>query len=396
MLLKLWKEGSGPCMQVLHFAFAFGAFIGPLIAKPFISEEEDSNNTTNQTGSGWGQEYGQNQTDSLSGSQFGWAYWITSWLFLPTMIAYAFYAVKYDFARCLRKKPQSTSQPDESDSSGAGEEEAETKETDEAAELVLLNDDASDSGIELSTTSADVEKQTSAGAKKETLSFRLVVISLLCLFIFLYVGLEVAYGNWIFTVVVTGVLNFSKSRGTIIQSLFWGAFAFTRKLSILLAFLNIKASVMMTGNLTGSLIATFIMISFPHNATAIWIASAVLGMSYASIYPTTITWMCETIEVTGTATSFLVTAGILGDITIPSAVGALVAQIATDSLFYITFVGVVISASIIALLFTITYLYRRKQQSSGYFKPTHEQTNGREASLDPEESNLVDHIDSDV
>ena len=351
MLLKLWKEGSGPCMQVLHFAFGFGSFIGPLIAKTFISEEQDS-----QAGSGLGQEtdtssgsqfgWAQNQTDTSSGSRFGWAYWIVSLLFLPTMLAYAFYAVKYDSFKFLCKK---SLQSDDHKSDTSGDEATEDKEMDKIG-MVSLNDGQS-------SASSDVISDE----LKESLSFRFAVIFLLCLFIFLYVGMEAAYGNWIFTVVVTGGLDFSKSQGTIIQSLFWGTYAFTRLFSIVLALLNIKASVMMTGNLTGSLIATVIMISFPHNATAIWIASAVLGMSYASIYPTTITWMCETIEVTGTATSFLVTAGILGEITIPSVVGAMVAEVATDSLFYFTFVAISISASFIAVLFTISYLESRKK-----------------------------------
>ena len=344
VLLKLWKEGSGPCMQVLHFAFGFGAFMSPLIAKPFISKEQD-----NQTGSGWGEDYGRNQTDTSSGSRFEWAYWIVSSLFLPAMLAYAFYAVKYECVKCLCKKPQRSLQPDDHKSDTSGDEATEYKEMDKIG-MVSLNNG------QLSASSDVISDEP-----KESLSFRFAVIFLLCLFIFLYVGMEVAYGNWIFTAVVTGGLDFSKSQGTIIQSLFWGTFAFTRLFSIVLALLNIKASVMMIGNLTGSLIASVIMISFPHNATAIWIASAVLGMSYASIYPTTVTWMCETIEITGTATSFLVTAGILGDITIPSVVGALVAEMPTDSLFYFTFVAVSISSSIIAVLLTISYLESRKK-----------------------------------
>ena len=394
MLLKLWKEGSGPCMQVLHFAFAFGAFIGPLIAKPFISEEKDRVNTTNQTGSGWGQEYGQNQTDTSSESQFGWAYWISSSLFLPTMIAYAFYAVKYEFVRRLCKKPQSSPQSNDHEQQDSNEEEAEDGVTDEVSgEIALIppNDDVRGSSVESPATSADAEvvmqSPTSAGAKKESLLFKVTVICLLCIFVFLYVGMEASYGTWIFTVVVTGVLNFPKSRGTIIQSLYWGTFAFARLFSILLALLNIKASVMMTGNLTGSLIATIIMISFPHNATAIWIASAVLGMSYASIYPTTITWMCETIEVTGTTSSLLLSVSAIGLITIPSPVGTLVAQVAADSLFYVTFVGVSISAFFIAVLFTITYLHNRKQWASGYLVPTHQDSINH--SIELEEEKLI-------
>ena len=39
-------------------------------------------------------------------------------------------------------------------------------------------------------------------------------------------------------------------------------------------------------------------------------------MSYASVYPTTMTWMSETVEATGIATAILVTGRTLGDIAI--------------------------------------------------------------------------------
>ena len=34
----MWGDKSGPCMQFLHFAYAFGAFIAPLISKAFIRD----------------------------------------------------------------------------------------------------------------------------------------------------------------------------------------------------------------------------------------------------------------------------------------------------------------------------------------------------------------------
>jgi len=47
VLMRLWGEKVGPCMQLLHFAWALGAFFAPLISKPFISEEGDGANGGN-------------------------------------------------------------------------------------------------------------------------------------------------------------------------------------------------------------------------------------------------------------------------------------------------------------------------------------------------------------
>ena len=43
--LGLWGKFCGPFLQCLHFSFSFGSFLAPIIAAPFLSSEEDSNNT---------------------------------------------------------------------------------------------------------------------------------------------------------------------------------------------------------------------------------------------------------------------------------------------------------------------------------------------------------------
>ena len=369
VLMRLWKQDSGPCMQVLHFAFAFGAFIAPLIARQFISAEQGASNSTDLSGSG-GTSSGDcavmgcdsNTTETGSDGDFRIAYYISSSIFLPTLFAFIFYAFRYEVVRCCMRNTHDQSQTaiiNEDELEENGDMLGNDSTTDEAPRLIFSENtqDSIDADVD---SSGDLRNSVSQKTK-QPLWFVVCILFLLGVFMFFYVGLEVAYGNWIFTVVVTGSLDFSKSMGTVIQSLFWGTFAFTRLFSVLLAVLNVKSSVMITGNLTGSVIASVIMVSSPHNATAIWLASAVLGMSYASIYPTVMTWMSETIEPTGKATSVLVTGGVLGDITIPAAVGAIVDRVSPESLFYATFVGVILCAVFVTLLFTLAYLQKRRQ-----------------------------------
>ena len=355
VLMRLWKEESGPCMQVLHFAFAFGAFVAPLIAKQFISAEQDEEamNSTSYSGSGWASgncTIGCATNSTGQEGDFRIAYWISSSIFIPALLAYVFYSVRYDILRHFVRKEKSVVADSAVTNYTMVEED---QEQDGEAEVEEL--------LQLAFREKDNKDPSSPSAKETPPCYVLAILFLLATFIFLYVGLEVSYGYWIFTVVVTGTLNFSKQQGTVIQSLFWGTFAFTRLFSVVLALLNVKASVMITGNLTGSVIASVIMVSFPHNAPAIWLASAVLGMSYASIFPTTMTWMSETVEATGKASSILITGGVLGNITIPAVAGALVAQVTPDSLFYMTFVGIVLCVVLVAVMFTLTYFQKRRQ-----------------------------------
>ena len=113
---------------------------------------------------------------------------------------------------------------------------------------------------------------------------------------------------------------------------------------------------MIAGNLFGSFIASLIITFYIHNALAIWIGSAVLGMSYAS---TAMTWMSENAKAMGKATAVLVTAGTVGDIILPAVMGAMVAKVSPDSLIYFTIIGVIISAATAAVMFLTACLQKR-------------------------------------
>lgn len=412
MLIRMWKDKSGPCMQLLHFSFAFGAFMAPLIAKQFISAQQDTSNSTaimpvtNQTGSSWAHGSGdsimRNTSDTnIDDSQFKIAFWISSSMFIPTLLAFIFYTIRYDIMRHFSKKTVTITNPSNSATTVFNnvfdeendDDEIEPGEVDEQGQLsqLVFRED----GPDLQASASPDSNVSSDKTKNQPLYFRALILILLCNFMFLYVGLEVAYGSWIFTVAVTGSLELSKSQGTVIQSLFWGMFAFARLFSVLLALLNVKASVMMAGNLTGSMVASIIMISFPHNAPAIWLASAVLGMSYASIYPTGVTWMSETIEATGKATSVMVTGGIVGDITVPAAVGGLIAKTSPDALFYATFVGVTVCSGIVALMFLTANIHKKRQDRLLLLVESNRTDGGQEECSDEEKLMDNDELQSD-
>lgn len=410
MLIRMWKDKSGPCMQLLHFSFAFGAFMAPLIAKQFISAQQDTSNSTAimpvTNGSSWAHGSGdsimRNTSDTnIDDSQFRIAFWISSSMFIPTLLAFIFYTIRYDIMRHFSKKTVTITNPSNSATTVFNnvfdeendDDEIEPGEVDEQGQLsqLVFRED----GPDLQASASPDSNVSSDKTKNQPLYFRALILILLCNFMFLYVGLEVAYGSWIFTVAVTGSLELSKSQGTVIQSLFWGMFAFARLFSVLLALLNVKASVMMAGNLTGSMVASIIMISFPHNAPAIWLASAVLGMSYASIYPTGVTWMSETIEATGKATSVMVTGGIVGDITVPAAVGGLIAKTSPDALFYATFVGVTVCSGIVALMFLTANIHKKRQDRLLLLVESNRTDGGQEECSDEEKLMDNDELQSD-
>jgi hypothetical protein len=62
-----------------------------------------------------------------------------------------------------------------------------------------------------------------------------LLVSIMCLFFLLYVGMEVSYGLFIATFSVESQLNLSKSDGAYITAIFWGCFAAMRFVAIFAA-----------------------------------------------------------------------------------------------------------------------------------------------------------------
>ena len=403
--MRLWGDKSGPCMQFLHASFAFGAFIAPLIAKPFIQDitdpEEDYNtsfvfnitcNTGNETHlcnntSSVECVCGDTVTEACNGTvseviniyyddmyinqsctlitdsvtedvtlNFGWAYWISAMFLLIPLLAFIYFAIRYDFVNSVQVQMSQESEDEMSLIKQSGDVISEMNlvdgANDDSSELAAKQDSHDDN--EVSCLSDDVFTPK---------TYRYPAFFILFCFMLCYVGSEVSYGSLVFTYAVEGQLQFDKQAAANVTAIFWGFFAFTRLFSVILALFKVRASVMMSMNLSGSLVAIFILVILPHNHIAIWIVSAFLGASFASIYPTTMTWLSEHLPVTGKTTAVIVSGGNLGDILVPSVIAALVGNVNTDSFVYCIFSLIVISTVLIAVLFIMTAIYQRKHNS---------------------------------
>ena len=175
-----------------------------------------------------------------------------------------------------------------------------------------------------------------------------------------YVGLEVSYGTYVFVFAVKGDLGFSKQRAALLSSVFWGSFAFARCFSIAISLCKTPPSFMMAGNLTGSLVASLLMVIWNNTETVIWIGSALLGASFASIFPTVMTWLSRHTIPTAKATAVLNTGALLGDMTLPLLVGLLLDNLAPVSLLYINIIFVGIAVLICVCMVTVVELWGTK------------------------------------
>ena len=150
ILMRLW-ENTGPCMQFLHASCAFGKFLAPLIAKPFITDipdtQEDFNTSQvfniscsnvwtsncenishvecacldsitevcNRTSSAVIDVYYdtlsnqsncsliEEERDNIS-LTYGWAYWISAMFFVVPLLVFTYYSIRYDMTHCFKTR----------------------------------------------------------------------------------------------------------------------------------------------------------------------------------------------------------------------------------------------------------------------------------------------------
>ena len=361
IVMRIWLgSNNGVIMQLIHFSFAFGAFLSPLISKPFIRDHDtvdfinvtcdevfhnmptysscgdtdflNNCSCTNSSVVGSGSGMIDICTGNLTGCPasldngyfFGYAYWVSVIPLLFPVPALIYYAFKRQCC-CSRK---------------ATEEGVDNKEED------------------------DREATDSKTTYPNTLGYKVCIFTMLFLFMLLYVGLESAFGTYIFTYAVKSGLQFSKQRAAILSSVFWGTFAFLRMFSIILSFYHTPPGYMMTGNLTGSLVAAVMLVIWPTNEVVVWVASGLMGTSMASIFPTTMTWLSEHGPTSGKATAVLAAGATLGDMSLPVVAGVLIDKISPVSFLYFTLCDVVVCIAICGILFAIGKYWSKCKQTT--------------------------------
>jgi FHS family Na+ dependent glucose MFS transporter 1 len=145
------------------------------------------------------------------------------------------------------------------------------------------------------------------------------LIVLIMLLFFLYVGVEAGFGNWIFTY-ATRLDIASDTVASFMNSAFWGALTLGRLLAVPLS-RKIKPGTMLIGNYALMIIFLAIMMIWPTSPAIIWIVSAGLGLSLASVFPTLLALAETRMKVTGAVTGLFFLGSSLGGTVFPTVLG---------------------------------------------------------------------------
>ena len=313
MILNLYGKNSDAQMQGLHAMFGLGAFVSPLLVGPFLASHMPPScfNATCLTAEVNNASMNNSSHSNLtvpeanSNMSLKWPFWISVLLFVIPILAFI------------------------------------------------------PAGLKDRNSNQQSLKNWDSMQKDDWKAFRGFLLVLLFIFLMLYVGMEVAIGGLIFSFAFKHGILKSKSLAAYLTSTFWGSFCIGRFLGIPLAKF-VRAHVIlvidMIGCLLGALLLVFVSTSVP---TWLWIGTCILGVSMASVFPSTMSWAETFMHVTGKSASLLVVGASFGEMTIPLAVGILMEKKGSDIFLHSILVIVVLTMVVFAV---IVVLGRRQQQ----------------------------------
>ncbi|XP_012371528.1 sodium-dependent glucose transporter 1C-like [Octodon degus] len=298
IILALWGDQGAPHMQALHFSFALGAFLAPLLAKLALGTTVSTENHTEPDihPSALNRSLEANPDllfavpDDLN---LLWAYAsVGLYIFVVSVFLFALF-----FKKISRR-----------------------------------------------------EKSTASAQRYRRAKHHKALLCLLFVFFFFYVGAEITYGSYIFSFATTHV-GMEESQAAGVNSIFWGTFAACRGLAIFFATCLQPGTMILLSNI-GSLVSSLFMVLFDKSPLCLWIASSVYGASMATTFPSGISWLEQYTSISGKSAAFFVIGSCLGDMAIPAVIGILQGLYPDLPVVLYTSLG---SAIFTAVLFPVMY-----------------------------------------
>ncbi len=181
------------------------------------------------------------------------------------------------------------------------------------------------------------------------------LIALLVLFFCLYVGGEVSYAGWVFTYAVEAGGAGSET-AAYVTAVFWVSFTAARLISIPLGSWLRPGQILLI-DVTGAVLSLAVLLVWPQDLRALWIASAGFGFFIASIFPTMITFAGRRMPVSGKVTGFFFLGATAGAMTLPWLIGQFFERVGP------TFMMWALAADMLAVALVLAILLRRPAEA---------------------------------
>jgi len=178
-----------------------------------------------------------------------------------------------------------------------------------------------------------------------------VIPVMFCLLLFLlYVGLELGFGNWVYTYALTLGLG-TTITAAYLTSAFWGSFTLGRLLGVWVS-TRARSQTILFIDLLGCAISTIIIMAWKDSNLALWIGTIGLGVSMASFFPTIFMLAGERMEITGTITGWFLVGSGAGSMLLPWLIGQIFAFTSPKAMTTVLLVDIVAIVVVLFLFLT--------------------------------------------
>lgn len=200
------------------------------------------------------------------------------------------------------------------------------------------------------TKSSKWEKAKVSVQRSRRAKYHNTLLCLLFLFFLFYVGAEVTYGSYVFSFATTHA-GMKESEAAGLNSIFWGTFAACRGMAIFFATCLQPGTMIVLSNI-GSLASSLFLVLFNKSTVCLWIATSVYGASMATTFPSGVSWIEQYTTIHGKAAAFFVVGAALGEMAIPAVIGILQGKYPGLPVVLYTSLG---SSVATAILFPVLY-----------------------------------------
>ncbi|CAL8395510.1 unnamed protein product [Arctogadus glacialis] len=303
LVLQTWGDRAGPHLQALHFSFAAGAFVSPVLAKLLIVADAPSPLTPPPNANASAAlapvataPFSHPVMHSMSSM---WAYVIIGCFVLLTSLLF----------------------------------------------LLLLLCGGGRAG-------APGSPGGTPPASRGPARHHTALIVTLSFFFFWYVGAEVAYGSFIFTY-AKDYVGMAPRAAAGLNSLFWGSFAACRGLAVLLA-ARLPPGALILASLGGSTLSALLLCLFSRSPPVLWACSACYGAAMATTFPSGVAWVEQYTVVSGRAAAGFVVGAALGEMVLPATLGLLLERSEdTPLLMYLALLAAVVTSTLFPVMYKL-------------------------------------------
>ena len=182
-------------------------------------------------------------------------------------------------------------------------------------------------------------------------SFSMLPVFVMAVLFFLYVGLELGFGNWIYTYAFTLKLETDLTAARL-TSAFWGSFTVGRLLGVWIS-TRLRSKTILFMDIIGCAISIVVIMLWKDSSFALWVGTIGLGLSMASIFPTFIMLAGEQMKITGAITGWFLVGSGAGSMLLPWLIGQVFAGTGPKAMTTVLLAALIILFLVLLLFINI-------------------------------------------